>query len=487
MIELSENKENSSPQVQRAPPNMINSPTKSQPSILFQDIPKINYNKNDLSMLNDQQESEISKINISSKTIDFSDETLESSKLKQSSNEESDISELSENELENLVFKNKIKIKASGLFSKAKQTNTTEDNSNFNTPKKKKSSNVNINQSKQENDSDLDSSRSFSNSPICEALKLRQKNIEERDAFLASFLNDPEFAEAAENIGLFKQTQEKTYLTKKRKTKRRHTDQNFRFKGHVPVEQRKSLRLQDKQPIFTYSDLVDEGGCSYRKKRRMTNSSDDDYEYTDLERVIHKPRNKNNQRSKVTERTTFLNVEDVTESMIKNIAWKVSQKQYSTNGTSCHQCRQKTTDTKTFCRDKFCVGVRGQFCGVCLENRYGENAAIALRDPNWRCPVCRQICNCSFCRSKAGKRPTGILAPIAQRTGHKSVKDFLDSLRGEGDYSDEAKDPNKLLGFSNNLEYAQMGMEIKYFLGPSTDVEKFKSVIDLLEKKLILN
>lgn len=65
--------------------------------------------------------------------------------------------------------------------------------------------------------------------------------------------------------------------------------------------------------------------------------------------------------------------------------------------------------------------------------RYGEDAVKALKDPNWHCPVCRGICNCSFCRAREGKRPTGILAPLAQKEGHKSVKDFLDSLKGEGE------------------------------------------------------
>lgn len=447
---LTENKENSLPQEQKTKLSMINSSTKLQPSILFQNISKINCNEKDLSVLNDQRESESSKMNIYLKstvdtipiiTPEISDEQLESpkvSKLEHTSNEESDFSDSSEIELENIVSTNKIIIKASGLFGNVKRRKLSMGTSNFNTPKKSKTSNVNINQCKQEINSDSELSSSFSNSPICEALKLRQKNIDERDAFLASFLSDPEFAEAAENIGLFKQTQERTSSTTKRKMKRRHTDQSFQFNGHIPLEQRKSLRLRDKEPIFKYEDLVDEGGSSYSKKRKMTHSSDDEYEYTDLERVIYRPRNRTKHRSKATERTTFLNVEDVTESMIKNIALKVSQKQYSATGTSCHQCRQKTLDTKTFCRDKYCVGVRGQLCGVCLENRYGENAAAALKDPNWRCPVCRGICNCSFCRSKAGKRPTGILTPIAQRTGHKSVKDFLDSLRGEGDYYEEA-------------------------------------------------
>lgn len=50
-------------------------------------------------------------------------------------------------------------------------------------------------------------------------------------------------------------------------------------------------------------------------------------------------------------------------------------------GSSCHQCRQKTLDTKTICRSGFCVGAKGQFCGPCLKNRYGEDVRAVLLDP----------------------------------------------------------------------------------------------------------
>lgn len=50
-------------------------------------------------------------------------------------------------------------------------------------------------------------------------------------------------------------------------------------------------------------------------------------------------------------------------------------------GNTCHQCRQKTIDTKTVCRNRSCGGVRGQFCGPCLRNRYGEDVRSALLDP----------------------------------------------------------------------------------------------------------
>lgn len=53
----------------------------------------------------------------------------------------------------------------------------------------------------------------------------------------------------------------------------------------------------------------------------------------------------------------------------------------SLQGSSCHQCRQKTLDTKTICRSGFCVGAKGQFCGPCLKNRYGEDVRTVLLDP----------------------------------------------------------------------------------------------------------
>ena len=29
------------------------------------------------------------------------------------------------------------------------------------------------------------------------------------------------------------------------------------------------------------------------------------------------------------------------------------------------------------------------FCGVCLRNRYGQDARKALKDPDWWCPPCK--------------------------------------------------------------------------------------------------
>ncbi|KAG9491749.1 hypothetical protein GDO78_000322 [Eleutherodactylus coqui] len=119
-------------------------------------------------------------------------------------------------------------------------------------------------------------------------------------------------------------------------------------------------------------------------------------------------------------------VEDITEDELNNVADNVNDKVYNTvHGSTCHQCRQKTTDTKTNCRNKECNGIQGQFCGPCLRNRYGEDVRKALLDPNWTCPVCRKICNCSFCRQRDGHSATGILYPLARHRGFSDVHSYL--------------------------------------------------------------
>ncbi|XP_054760535.2 cell division cycle-associated protein 7-like [Lytechinus pictus] len=121
--------------------------------------------------------------------------------------------------------------------------------------------------------------------------------------------------------------------------------------------------------------------------------------------------------------------DDITEEELKMVADSVKDKRYdSVYGSTCHQCRQKTNDMKTICRSATCFGVRGQFCGPCLRNRYGEDAREALLDANWTCPPCRGNCNCSFCRKKQGRHATGILIHLAKHHGYRSVKDFLESV-----------------------------------------------------------
>lgn len=123
--------------------------------------------------------------------------------------------------------------------------------------------------------------------------------------------------------------------------------------------------------------------------------------------------------------------EEVTDEMLAKVATKPKEKIHDQeNGTSCHQCRQKTSDIKTICRSGKCVGLRGFFCGPCLRTRYGEDACLALRDPNWECPVCRGICNCSLCRKAYGHQAVGQIAQRLNKLGYDSVKDYLNKTAG---------------------------------------------------------
>ncbi|TRY90447.1 hypothetical protein DNTS_011810, partial [Danionella cerebrum] len=125
-------------------------------------------------------------------------------------------------------------------------------------------------------------------------------------------------------------------------------------------------------------------------------------------------------------------VEDITEAELNNICFNVREKTYNrATGSTCHQCRQKTTDTKTNCRNPECVGVRGQFCGPCLRNRYGEEVRDALLNPEWLCPPCRGICNCSFCRAREGRCATGVLVYLAKYHGYDNAHSYLKSLKKE--------------------------------------------------------
>nr|DAD40559.1 TPA_asm: hypothetical protein HUJ06_014882 [Nelumbo nucifera] len=96
-------------------------------------------------------------------------------------------------------------------------------------------------------------------------------------------------------------------------------------------------------------------------------------------------------------------------------------------GKTCHQCRQKTLGLRTHCSK--CNLVQGQFCGDCLYMRYGENVIEANQNPNWICPVCRGICNCSLCRLAKGWIPTGSLYRKVSRLGFKSVAHYLIQTR----------------------------------------------------------
>ncbi|KAL4341273.1 hypothetical protein GQ457_08G014410 [Hibiscus cannabinus] len=98
----------------------------------------------------------------------------------------------------------------------------------------------------------------------------------------------------------------------------------------------------------------------------------------------------------------------------------------SENGKTCHQCRQRRTSFLALCKnlkkDKQCTM---KYCHKCLLNRYGEKEEEVALLADWKCPKCRDICNCSFCMKKKGHNPTGILVFTAKKTGFSSVSELL--------------------------------------------------------------
>ncbi|XAR73941.1 hypothetical protein NMG60_11008079 [Bertholletia excelsa] len=118
-------------------------------------------------------------------------------------------------------------------------------------------------------------------------------------------------------------------------------------------------------------------------------------------------------------------------------------------GKTCHQCRQKTLGHRTHCSQ--CGMVQGQFCGDCLYMRYGENVLEANQNPNWICPVCRGICNCSLCRQAKGWAPTGPLYKKISQLGFKSVAHYLIQTRRSQNGSEEVYDSNIPLSAKRSL------------------------------------
>ncbi|XP_055016636.1 cell division cycle-associated protein 7-like isoform X2 [Boleophthalmus pectinirostris] len=162
---------------------------------------------------------------------------------------------------------------------------------------------------------------------------------------------------------------------------------------------------------------------------KNTQEEEEELELTledELLEVRRPPQGRGTPRPYQTKPHVIRPIEDITEEELELVADSMTEKVYNkVSGSTCHQCRQKTIDTKTCCRNEGCRGIQGQFCGPCLRNRYGEDVKKALLNPEWNCPPCRGICNCSFCRQREGRCPTGILFPLAQYHGFSDVHSYL--------------------------------------------------------------
>ncbi|XP_014205602.1 cell division cycle-associated protein 7 [Copidosoma floridanum] len=293
---------------------------------------------------------------------------------------------------------------------------------------------------------------------------IRQKNIAERNEFMKQFLKDigediEEFKKLEKNKPIsHKDKENRTPTSKKRK--RSSSDQKFTRTKSVRLEFTRKYNTRsgkrklengeneetDIQDLYNDKDIIVSEKKSSLKvmfpwsrpvqrdldlmNLDFSDNDDDEEDHSGSDSELFRPKKKRvvNISKSSYDPSTIPSPDEITERMLKGIAVKATNKTYdAVNGTSCHQCRQKTKDTKTVCRSGECIGIRGQFCGPCLRGRYGESAHEALKDPHWACPPCRGLCNCSICRTKNGQRPTGILAPIAKEEGYNSVKDYLEA------------------------------------------------------------
>ncbi|NXA11890.1 CDA7L protein, partial [Sapayoa aenigma] len=234
------------------------------------------------------------------------------------------------------------------------------------------------------------------------ALLKRAINIKENKAMLAQLL-----AELNSIPDLFPVKTPTSTPSKQKKTSRRTFSEGQIARRMNPT---RNARPPEKFALekFTVSAVkIAEHICSYRQQNL-------------LKRLMRK-------RRRSSKYSSHRPVEDITEEDLDNIAVTVRDKIYDkVLGSTCHQCRQKTTDTKTICRNQGCGGVRGQFCGPCLRNRYGEDVKSALLDPAWICPPCRGVCNCSYCRRRDGRCATGMLIHLAKFYGYNNVKEYLE-------------------------------------------------------------
>ncbi|KAM9494256.1 cell division cycle-associated 7-like protein [Clarias gariepinus] len=245
-----------------------------------------------------------------------------------------------------------------------------------------------------------------------QTLSQRAKNIQENKAMLAKLFADltslPELSGKTTPVKKKKQQSPKKHVSEVQ-SERRNPSRKARPPEHFGLEQEPVAAVKPRKSVeFDLKKLME----------------------IDDELRVHRdtPRRKSRKRSSVRM------PDDITEEELDNVADRAKDKILDKeNGSTCHQCRQKTLDTKTECRNPYCQGVKGQFCGPCLRNRYGEDVRTALLDPIWECPLCRGICNCSLCRKRDGRCATGALTHLAKYYGYNNVKEYLESLQKDLD------------------------------------------------------
>ncbi|KAM6974417.1 cell division cycle-associated 7-like protein [Tautogolabrus adspersus] len=252
---------------------------------------------------------------------------------------------------------------------------------------------------------------------LSQSLRKRDKNIQENKAMLAKLFSD---------LSTMADLTPPTTPQKKKRAQEKATARKSKLKPEVGSERRnpsRKARPPENFAVEEKSELL-----SVRVPRTV-----------DIRRLVevdeeHTGERQKKRKSYISRRSRYVvrSVDEITKEDLDNIAYRAKDKIWDKeDGSSCHQCRQKTVDTKTVCRSGVCVGGKGQFCGPCLKNRYGEEVRDVLLDPDWSCPICRGVCNCSLCRKKEGRCATGILVGLARYNGHDNVHEYLERIQKE--------------------------------------------------------
>ncbi|KAM9838460.1 cell division cycle-associated 7-like protein [Aulostomus maculatus] len=251
---------------------------------------------------------------------------------------------------------------------------------------------------------------------LSHSLKKRIKNIQENKAMLAKLFAD---------LSTMADLTLPSIPQKKKRSPEKATPRKRRFEemGSERRNPSRKARPRENFAVEEHSEPLTRKGPRTIDIRRLVK--------VDNEHADEKPKKRKSYTSRRSQ-YEVKSVDDITKEDLDNIAYRSKDKIWDKeNGSSCHQCRQKTLDTKTVCRSGVCVGVKGQFCGPCLKNRYGEDVRTVLLDPTWSCPICRGMCNCSLCRKKEGRCATGILVGLARYNGHDNVHKYLESIQND--------------------------------------------------------
>ncbi|KAJ6378656.1 hypothetical protein OIU78_028811 [Salix suchowensis] len=126
--------------------------------------------------------------------------------------------------------------------------------------------------------------------------------------------------------------------------------------------------------------------------------------------------------------------------------------------------------------------VQGQFCGDCLFMRYGEHVLEALENPNWLCPVCRGICNCSFCRQAKGWPPTGTLYRKISSLGYKSVAHYLIQTKRPQNTANEVS-AKRSLPFANMEVVSEESPQLIYKTAEQLEHKSEDKILDEFKSK----